>query len=219
MKELVLFAWDIGGVEATNEELLVAPKWIDAVRFDVIAKATSEKPGEAPSVDEGVLRMMMRNLLTARFRMAAHYETRPVTVYSLTTAKAKMTKADPATRTGCKFTPLAAGSKSPLTRNFVCRNVSIARFAEKLRDLATDWVDRPVVDATGLEGGWDFTLSFSPRAAMAIDGKAGADAADPDGRLSLFDALSKELGLKVETKKAPMQVLVIDRMEQQPTEN
>jgi len=95
----------------------------------------------------------------------------------------------------------------------------MARFAEKLRDLATDWTDHLVVDKTSLEGGWDFTLSFSARAAMALDNKTGADVPDPDGKLSLADALNKELGLKFETIKTPMQVLVIDSMTQEPADN
>jgi uncharacterized protein (TIGR03435 family) len=162
---------------------------------------------------------MTRNLLMARFHMAVHYEDRPVTVYSLTGAKPKLTRADPNSRTGCKFAPLAPGSKSPLTRNFVCQNVTMPRFAEKLRDLATDYIDHPVADSTALDGGWNFVLSFSSRGPARTDTSQGAEAADPDGRLTLFEALDKELGLKLETRKAPMAVLVIDHVEREPTEN
>jgi uncharacterized protein (TIGR03435 family) len=94
----------------------------------------------------------------------------------------------------------------------------MARFGWRLRDFATNWVgNHPIVDATGLEGGWNFTLSFSPPWATQVN--PDAELADPDGKLSIFEALDKELGLKLETKKSPMQVLVIDRIEQQPTEN
>jgi uncharacterized protein (TIGR03435 family) len=219
LKDLVLYAWDMAGIEGSNEDLLAAPKWLDAERFDLIAKATSEKHTDAPPLDEGALRVMTRNLLMARFHMAVHYEDRPVTVYSLTGAKPRLTRADPNSRTGCKFTPLAPGSKSPLTRNFVCQNVTMPRFAEKLRDLATDYIDHPVVNATALEGGWNFVLSFSSRGAMQSETTQGAEAADPDGRLTLFEALDKELGLKLETRRAPMPVLVIDHVEREPTEN
>jgi uncharacterized protein (TIGR03435 family) len=219
LKDLVLYAWDIGGMEGSNEELLAAPKWLDSERFDLVAKATSGKRTDAPPLDEGALRVMTRNLLLARFRMAVHYEDRPVTVYGLTAAKPKLTRADPSTRTACKFAALPAGSRSPLTRNFVCQNVTMSRFAEKLRDLATDYMDHQVVDATGLEGGWNFVLSFSSRGAMQAETKQGAEAADPDGRLTVFEAIEKELGLRVETRKAPMPVLVIDRVEREPTEN
>jgi uncharacterized protein (TIGR03435 family) len=218
LKELVLYAWDIAGNEGSMDELMIAPKWMDNARFDLIAKATSEKRTDAPPVDEGALRVMIQNLLIARFKIASHYEERPVTAYVLTAAKPKMMKADPAVRTSCKSKPMAAGSKSPLTRNVVCQNVTMARFGWRLRDFATNWVgDHPIVDATGLSGGWNFTLSFSQP--WARDVNAGAELADPDGKLSIFEALDKELGLKLETKKSPMQVLVIDHIEQQPTEN
>lgn len=219
LKELILYAWDIAGAEGLNDELLIAPKWIETARFDVIAKAVAEKPTDAPPLDEGALRVMMRNLLLSRFRMAVHYEERPVTAYSMTAAKPKFTRSDPSVRTSCKIAALPAGSRSPLTRNFLCQNVTMSRFAEKLRDIATDWVDHPVVDETGLAGGWTFTISFSPRAAMASGAGASSDVVDPDGKLSLFEALNKELGLKLEIKKAPMRVLVIDRLEQQPIDN
>jgi uncharacterized protein (TIGR03435 family) len=219
LKDLVLYAWDMSGMEGNNEELLSAPKWLDTERFDLIAKAASEKRTDAPPLDEGALRVMTRNLLIARFHMAVHYEDRPVTVYSLTGLKPKLTKADPNSRTACKFAPLPPGSKSPLTRNFVCQNVTMSRFAEKLRDLATDYMDHPVVNGTALEGGWNFTLSFSPRGAMQIETTPGAEAAAPDGKLTLFDALDKELGLKLETRKASMPVLVFDHVDPKPSDN
>jgi uncharacterized protein (TIGR03435 family) len=218
LKELVLYAWDVAGLEGSNEELLAGPKWLDTERFDLVAKAASEKHTDAPPLDEGALRVMTRNLLMARFRMAVHYEDRPVTVYSLTGAKPKLTRADPNSRTGCKFAALASGSKSPLTRNFVCQNVTMARFAEKLRDLATDYIDHPVVDSTGLGDGWNFVLSFASRGPARAE-MQGAEAPDPDGRLTLFEALDKELGLKLETRKALLPVLVIDHVEREPTEN
>ena len=61
-------------------------------------------------------------------------------------------------------------------------------------------------------------VEFSPRKVAQNDAKQGSDATDPDGRLTVFEALDK-LGLKLEARKMPMPVLVIDRMEQKPTEN
>jgi len=95
------------------------------------------------------------------------------------------------------------------------------------------------VDDTGLEGGYDFTLSFSaagllqsggpgrggeqagPAAPAAPNAPAGgvAGASDPNGALSLFDAMNKQLGLKLEMQKRPMPVLVIDHVEEKPTDN
>jgi uncharacterized protein (TIGR03435 family) len=218
LNELMLYAWDIAGVEGSDDQLLSGPKWIQTERFDVVAKAVSEDSSTAPPLDDSALRLMMRNLLTTRFKITSHYEDRTVTVYNLTAPKPKLTKADPASRTQCKITTLATGLKSPLTRNFVCQNVTMSGFAGRVRDLATDYIDHPVVNSSGLEGGWNFTLSFSPRRSAQTDTKAGSDAVDPDGRLTVFEALDK-LGLKLEPRKMPMPVLVIDRMEQKPTEN
>ena len=162
LNELMLYAWDIAGAEGSDDQLLAGPKWIQTERFDVVAKAVSEDSSTAPPLDESALRLMMRNLLIARFKIASHYEDRPVTVYNLTASKPKLTKADPASRTQCKITTLATGVRSALTRNFACQNVTMSGFAERLRDLATDYIDHPVVNSTGLEGGWNFTLSFHP---------------------------------------------------------
>jgi uncharacterized protein (TIGR03435 family) len=85
-----------------------------------------------------------------------------------------------------------------------------------------------VVDATGLEGGWDFTLSFSGAGQLQGGGKGGdgppgaasdPGASDPSGGLSLMDAVQKQLGLKLETQKRPTPVVVIDHVEQKPTDN
>ncbi len=84
------------------------------------------------------------------------------------------------------------------------------------------------MDTTGLDGAWDFTLSFST-AGVARNGGApaagpGGDAAalaasDPSGAVTLFEAVTKQLGLKLEMQKRPMPVLVIDHVEEKPTEN
>jgi len=84
----------------------------------------------------------------------------------------------------------------------------------------------PVEDKTGLEGAYDFTLTFTPigllggRGGRGGDaaGPAGGDASDPTGGLSLSDAINKQLGLKLEMRKRPMRVLVIDQMEEKPVD-
>ncbi|HEV3198185.1 MAG TPA: TIGR03435 family protein, partial [Bryobacteraceae bacterium] len=87
-----------------------------------------------------------------------------------------------------------------------------------------------VLDTTGLEGGWDFTFSFSPAGVLQGgrgQGGEGAppaagtapEAAEPTAALSLFDALNKQLGLKLETQKRSMPVLVIEHLERKPIDN
>jgi uncharacterized protein (TIGR03435 family) len=104
-----------------------------------------------------------------------------------------------------------------------CQNVSMAQFAEMLPNIAPGYLRTNVVDATGLEGGYDFVFSFSPMGAIqmvraAANGES-AEASEPSGAISLFDALNKQLGLKLETVKRPVPVLVIDKIERKPLEN
>ena len=219
--EHVRYAW---GIQRGDESSMVAgPAWMATERFDVIGKVTSENRADAPALDQDSLREMAQNLLISRFKMVVHYEDRPVPVYSLVAgskpgSKPKIAKADPASRTSCKAAPLPSGSKA-LTRRFVCQNVTMAKFAEKLRDLATDYIDHPVIDSTGLKGGWSFAFQFSPRSIAQNDTRPNTELAAPDETLTLFEAVEKQLGLKIETKKAPMPVLVIDHIERTPTDN
>ena len=96
--------------------------------------------------------------------------------------------------------------------------------------MAGTYVHYPVVDATGIDGAWDFTFTFSPippnqlaglRGAppAGLPGTAGLGASDPIGGTSFFDAVEKQLGLKLETQKRPYPVFVIDHIEEKPTDN
>ena len=96
------------------------------------------------------------------------------------------------------------------------------QLAEKLPAMAPAYVNHPAVDASDLDGGWDFALSWTPRA--NFDGGGGnqqpgaaAGASDPNGDLSLFEGVER-LGLKLELRKHPYPVLVIDHIEP-PTGN
>jgi len=79
-------------------------------------------------------------------------------------------------------------------------------------------VDQQLVDETGLKGAYDFTISFTPRSQLQ-SAAPGGDASDPTGAISFFDALTRQLGLKLEMRKRPMPVLVIDHIEEKPSEN
>jgi uncharacterized protein (TIGR03435 family) len=103
--------------------------------------------------------------------------------------------------------------------------MTLRQFAEDLPRFAGGYIHVPVVDASGLEGAWDFTLSFSPSgqanpgATSAATPGSPLGAADPNGALSLFDAVQRQLGLKLELRKRPMPVLVIDRVNERPSDN
>jgi uncharacterized protein (TIGR03435 family) len=240
LKFLISIAWNIN--PNADEMLVGAPKWLGTDKFDILAKTTTEAPaaGQAngPQIDIDDLRSMLRALLIERFKMTVHMEDRPVSAYTLTAGNPKLKKADPMNRTGCKEGPGPDG-KDPrianpvLNRLVTCQNMTMAQFAERLQSLAPGYIYTPVLDSTGLEGGWDFTISFSAVGGGLAGGRgagpgggatspSGGDAptaSDPSGALPLPDAISKQLGLKLEKQKRPVPVLVIDHVEQKPTAN
>jgi uncharacterized protein (TIGR03435 family) len=226
LKQLIQIAWDLN----SDELLAGAPKFLDSVRFDITAQSAPPPPGTEVDIDD--LRLMLRKLLEERFMLKTHMEERPVDGYVLSsTGKPKLKKGDPSNRTGCKEGPGPDG-KDPrianpvLSRLLSCQNMTMAQFADQLPNLAGGYAHVTVLDATGLTDAYDFTLNFSPIGVLrsgAVPGRPataeGTDPSDPNGALSLPDAVSKQLGLKLELKKRPMQVLVIDHIEEKPTEN
>jgi uncharacterized protein (TIGR03435 family) len=156
----------------------------------------------------------LRALLADRLKMAAHLEDRLQTAYTLVAAKPKPTTADPMNRTGCKVKPAPPG-KNSAGEWVTCRNVTMAQFAEQLPLVAPIYIRNPVLDASGIEGAWDFTLSFSPVPPKMV-AAASPDAADPSMAVSLFDAIERQLGMKLEMHKRALPVLVIDHIEEKP---
>ncbi len=233
LKQLIMAAWNFN-----SEDMIVgAPKSLDTARFDIIAKAPGVTgSGINPQIDIDDILVMLQSLLKDRFKLAVHTEDRPINAYTLLSVKPKLTKADPLGHTGCKEGPPPLG-KDPrdatpiLSRLLTCRNITMAQFADMLPNLAGGYVHSAVADETGLEGAWDFTLSFSPvgllqgipGAGRGGDGPAppgdSTDASLPTGALSLNDAIAKQLGLKLEMRKRPVQVLVVDHVEATPTAN
>ena len=212
-----------------SEQIVLPPRLSEMDRFDITAKAPSLGAG-ASGIDNEALAPMMRALLVDRFKMTYHTEERPVTAYSLVAGKPKMKKADPASRTFCKNTSAPAGSP-PGSRVLTCQNITMAQFAERLQNM-TQELNWPLVDGTGMEGGWDFSLMFSQGAmTMAVAGMAGRggeggqaagavpSASEPNGGLTIFEAVEKQLGLKLEKQKRQMAVIVVDHVEQKPTDN
>ena len=239
LKTLVALAWNIP--TNANTQIPGAPKWLDTAGFDIIAKLPSEfAPANGTTVPLQELAPALQALLIDRFKMKVHFEDWSVDAYTLVAVKPKLKRADPSTRTGCKAAAnisvgfsLSAG----VSRPFNCQNLTMAQFADQLQTIAASYLSYPVVDATGLEGAWDFTLSFSPIAPQQLSGlMAGARAAAPAGAgaagtgditasdpigggASLFDAVEKQLGLKLEVRKRTLPVFVIDHIEEKPTEN
>lgn len=229
LKMLVQQAWSVQADSIVN-----APKWMDTDRYNIVAKAPSAgaQPGPNTPVDTDSVFLMIRALLADRFKLAAHFEDRPMTAYTLTASKPKLKKADPATRTKWNDAnnngPIFFNGSSVPSRTVKFQNMSMAQFAEKLQYIGSTYIHAPVMDATGLDGGYDFTLTFSlippaqyAQMAARTANTAGAanDAADPIGGVTIFEAIEKQLGLKLVEQKRPVPVLVIDHIDQQPTEN
>jgi uncharacterized protein (TIGR03435 family) len=227
----ISMAWSL---TTSNGEIQGAPKWLDTAQFDIVAKAPASVAsgnGTPPFED---LAPMLQALLKDRFKMKVHYEDQQVTAYTLVAAKPKLKKADPAGRTGCKMSnglTIVTGGPLPVPpRVATCQNITMAQFADQLQIIAGTYVRYPVLDGTGIEGAWDFNFSFSPippnqlaglRGANPFGGPAGAEpgASDPIGGTSFFDAVEKQLGLKLEAQKRSYPVFVIDHIEEKPTDN
>jgi uncharacterized protein (TIGR03435 family) len=231
LQNLIVVAWELNGPDF----LVGSPKWLTDDKYDILAKAPEGVAiGDlAPSrnavpVNIDALRPMLRALIVERFQLAAHLEGRPMDAYTLVANKPRLKKADPTSRTRWHegVAPDSKGDKNAnaaLGRLVTCQNVTMAQFAEMLPNIAPGYLRTNVVDATGLEGGYGFTFSFSPAGATQVSRPAatadGVEASDPSGAITLFDALNKQLGLKLDTVKRPVQVLVIDKLERKALEN
>jgi uncharacterized protein (TIGR03435 family) len=235
LKDLINIAWDFN-----DDQMLVgAPKWLDDDRFDVIAKVSEgvaignlapQLSADAVNID--ALLPMLRALLTDSFRLSIHTEDRPINTYTLVVSRLKLKKADPTSRTKWQEGSVSDSNTTRRAepwfgRMVTCQNVTMAQFAEFLPSIAPDYLHTDVVDATGLAGAWDFTFSFSPaRMLQAGAPRVGGDgvpagngiaaAEDSIGVLSLFEALSKQLGLSLRIERRRRSVFVIDHVERLP---
>ena len=220
------------------ESIAGIPKFATTDRYDITAKAPVDPT--MPPLDIEAMGPMILSLLKDRFKLTYHTEDREVTVYTLVAAKPKLKKANPEVRTNCKNQPPPPGTPAN-SREYVCQNISMAQFAEKIQTLVPyqllPGMYWPITDRTGIEGSWDISITFSLTAtlsghiamargvaegggAAAPPGAAAAPSAeDPGGGLTLFEALEKQAGLKLEQQKRTAKVIVIDHLEQKPTEN
>jgi uncharacterized protein (TIGR03435 family) len=247
LKGLIQEAWGdlnpariIGGPKSMD-----GTQWVVVAKAPRTGLAGS---GIMDGVDINTMRMMLRALLADRFKLEAHQEERLVDGYALVAAKPKLRKADPSNRPGCKEGPGAEAAKpnwkdprikNPVASRLVtCRNMTLAEFATAMSKWRAEegpivFNFPPVVDATAIQGRYDMTLNFSPptpdqirqlRGGPApVQNIGGRDslgrASDPDGTISIFEALDKQLGLKLKSRKVMGTVLVIDHVDERPTEN
>jgi uncharacterized protein (TIGR03435 family) len=231
LKFLIDFAYNLNN---NDDELIQnAPRFLDTDKWDIVAKASPESqavgPDGKPQIDFDLLPHMIETLLVERFKMKSHFEDRPIEAFTLVAAGPKMKKADPLNRTHCKEGPGPDG-KDPrianpiLGRLLYCQNMTMAQLAELLPTLAGGYVFTPVLDATGLKDPYDFTLSFSTSGQLQSVPPPSNDpnaprTTEPNGGLSLLDAMARQLGVKVVKEKRPSPVLVMDHIEEKPTDN
>ena len=109
-----------------------------------------------------------------------------------------------------------------LNRLITCQNVTMVQLAAALRDMANGYVKAPIKDATGIEGAFDLSVNFSGVQLLPgrqFDPNKESGSSDPNGSLTLPEAMQKQLGLKLELEKRPLPVLVVDHVEDRPSEN
>jgi uncharacterized protein (TIGR03435 family) len=189
LKRCIMGAYKIG-----QAQIVGGPDWLDSIRFEIVAKA------DQPIDDDGQLMVMMQSLLADRFKLAVHQETRTLPAYVLEVGKngAKLKKSEG----GEAKTNSGHDSNGVATMDAMA--ITMDRFAEVL----SRQMDLPVVNRTGLEGIFDLKLRWSP-----INSRPTAADSGP----TIFTAI-QELGLRLQSQKTPLAVLVIDRAEK-PTEN
>jgi len=224
--------------EDQRKEIDRLPKWVANDRYTIEARA-------AGNPTKNQYRLMVRSLLADRFQLAAHFENREVPVLAVTLATAgklgpKLIAhgdgracGDPAPSPGPAPAGLIRGEQSAGPENFppMCDSLVLIRRANGTtlagyRNVTMDLLagslsgiiglGRPLINRTGLSGRFDFTLDWAPESGPAPPDSPSA-ASDPSGPTAV-QALRDQLGLKLESARGPVQVLVIDRVER-PSEN
>jgi uncharacterized protein (TIGR03435 family) len=200
--DLITFAYDLHA-----KQLSGGPAWAETDRFDITG--VPDNPGR-PNVKQ--FKLMVQKLLADRFGLTFHKEQKELSVYAIVPAKSgmKLTKStsDPNSLPG-----IGMGAPGKL----VARNATLEDFAQMLQGTV---LDRPVVDQTGLKDRWDFTLTWTPDQSqfVGLGLKIPPPSDDPTAPPDLFSAFQQQLGLKLDSAKAPVPTVVIDKV-QKPSEN
>ena len=208
-------------------QIVGGPNWLNSDRFDIVAKA----PEGMTSPEQ--IRPMLRALLADRFKLVAHNETREMPIYSLVPARSdgrlgprlSVAKVDcqsrqTARRGGPPPAPPQPGQPIECGAMMGPGNLNVGGMpmSELARSLSP-LVGRIVIDKTGLNGRYDFQMTYAPEGRGFGPAPGGGEPPPVDPNTpSLFTALQEQLGLKLESERAPVDVVVIDRVEQ-PTED
>jgi bla regulator protein BlaR1 len=203
LRNLIMFAYDVRSFQITG-----GPGWLTTDGWDISAKPE----GEMPSGPEGGrrIRAMLQTLLAERFKLVVHTETKEMPVYALVVGK-----------NGPRLQVSPEGAKGPSMSSGKGQMKMTKGTMAMLAQSLSNQLGRTVFDETGLKGDFDMKLEFAPDQngpAKPVEGPENAKvAAESDGP-SLFTALQEQLGLRLEGKKGPVQIVVIDKAEK-VTEN
>lgn len=219
LRRLILIAYDL-----QDYQLSGAPPWTDSEHYDIQAKADGN-----PSVRE-MEGPMLQVLLEDRFKLTIHRESRQLPVYELAVGK-NGAKLPPSKEGGC--TPYSVDSPPPasaageprqnfcgfqrtpgdgVNRTLDGKGITMVALAATLSRTYVSVLGRNVIDATGLTGAYDVHLKWAIDSVSAPAGPNTTPASDVTGP-SIFTALREQLGLKLESAKGPVEVLVIDHIE------
>ena len=194
LSEAVRFAWGIN-----NDAQVAGPEWIKSkmVRYKIDAKAAPETPREQ------VLRML-QTLLVERFQLQTHMEQREIPHLELMPGRKEL-----------KIRPTEAGSDGSKNRNGYGHIVSNGMTMEVLTTILSRFLRQPILDRTGLEGAYAIDLQWAPEPRTPTE----VAAADPAAGPSIYAAVQEQLGLRLEARKTPLPVIVVDRAEKMPSGN
>jgi uncharacterized protein (TIGR03435 family) len=200
-----------------SDQIVGLPNWAKSERFDIEAKVDSDNAAAFRKLTLDQVRSMGRPILADRFKFAGHEEKRALPLYALVVSKdgsklklstlsGQDSEGGGIARTG--LIEMHHGSTTngaPQGMNeLIGRGITIDQLA---RTLSQQGLDRVVLDDTGLMGRYDFKLTWAPE-----NGAADTNSTDTSGP-SIFTAVSEQLGLKLEPRKGPVTVLVIDHIE------
>jgi uncharacterized protein (TIGR03435 family) len=190
LNDCIRFAYNMG-----SDAQIAGPNWIKSKQFlyDVVAKATSGASREQ-------LQAMMQTLLAERFKLVTHRDQKEMSYYALVPAK-----------NGPKIQSVKDVPDGFRGTTFGGRINSILQMPGLAYLLSRFETERPIIDRTGLSGLYEVKLEWTP----ARQAQNANTAPGP----SLFTAVTEQLGLKLEARKGPVEILIVDRAEKVPTEN
>ena len=223
LRELITWAYQIQSFQLEG-----GPGWIASDRFDILAKPEREVPSTG---EQDPRRMMLRTLLADRFKLVMHKETKELPIFDLVLARqdgklgpqlrpAAVDCAARAAAARAGTPPPSSGPPGPGFCGTTMNPVSVRGGGATMAMLASlleRAAKRLVIDRTGLKGNWDLEVNYTPDRSQLPPGVELPSSIDPNGP-SLFTALEEQLGLKLRPARGPVEVLVINSV-QQPTPN